>query len=233
MERARELQLQKEAGWLKEAIKSLRSLVQEEPGNFEGNFRLGDLLLAEVTKEGKRIPHNIENAIKHLSIAKQVRPDSWRVWLLASNAWHYRFEETQDYGDLDKAIERAKEASDKAEEFMDSDGMHRSKMELADLYLGRSRDPAGDGAKELAEAAALCEAIKNAFNGVQIRRRSDLLVTMAMVQLAQGKTPRKTIKEMLDTAVSIDQKNARAHRAVADFFAGGDGSDSGMSLVSG
>lgn len=211
---------------LNDAEKSFRDLVAREPGNFEANFRLAELLLGRSPKRKETRAGNIKKASEHLRTARQINPDSWRVWFLASAARKSKFEDSRDYADLDQAIKHAEEAINKATEFMDTDGMDQTKLVLAGLLLMRSKGPERDGSADLAVAAKLCNEIMDAFNGVQTRRKSNCLVTTAMVQLAQGGKPRSTIKEMLEEANSIDTDNANAHRAFAEFLEGGDGNDS-------
>jgi tetratricopeptide (TPR) repeat protein len=213
--------------------KSFRELVRKEPGNFEANFRLAERLLIRQPKKGETPSGNITKASEHLRTARQINPDAWRVWFLASAARRSKFANSRDYADLDRAITHAEEALKKATEFVDADGMDQTKLVLAGLLLDRSKDPERDGADDLARAAEYCNDIEKAFDGVQTRRKSDRLVFTAMVQLAQGGEPRNTIRKMLDEAIGIDTNNANAHRALAEFLEGGDGSDSGTSPVSG
>lgn len=210
-----------------EAEKSFGKLWDKEPGNFEVNFRLAELLLGRPPRKGETRTGNIKKAIGHLRTARQINPDSWRIWFLASAARESRFEELRDYRDLDQAIKHAEEAIKKATEFVDTDGVDQTKLVLAGLLLDRSKDPKRDGAADLAKAAQLCNEIEDVFNGRQTRRKSNCLVTTAKVHFAQGGDAEDTtIRKMLDEAIKIAPNNAKAHRALAEFLEGGDGGDS-------
>jgi|GEM_PF-2914453 len=211
------------------AKRAFEQLVKKEPGNFKGNFRLAELLLGRRPGKGETRAQNVEKAIRHLRAARQINPDSWRVWFMASLARRIKFEGSGDYVDLEWAIKHAYDAVEKAEAFMDRDGANRTKLELAKLHLMKSEDPDVDQSEELSAAAVLCIEIENAFNGLQKRRLSDCLVTTALVLLAQGDTSHVRIKDMLERALEADKDNPNALQAMGKFQKNNEDTDAGIS----
>ncbi len=198
-----------------EALGAFARLVTQEQGHFEANLRVGELHLLHVDLEASRGREHVDKAIEHLCTAQQIKPESCRVWQLASRAQHMKFEGTKNREYLDQALAYSETALARAEDLMDVDGIHASKVLLARLLLVRSYDAPGDYSADLARAAAYCAELQDAFNGVQSRRRSEYLVIDALVRLQQGATDLDEIEAKIRQAEELAPDNKNAHLAKA------------------
>ena len=202
-------------GELDAASTAFEQIIIDDPGNFEANFRLADLLIQRVN--GKSEKERLEEAVERLCWAKQMRPEASRVWLLLSWAKFKLAEMATDETLLREAIDYATRAEEWAIEYMDLDAMVQAKTHLAHCLFQLSKHVHdSEAAQALVRADELCEEVRITFGSVLEKHRSDYLATHAFVRLAKGDTEYEEIQAMIDAGKSADSTNPRVYQAEAE-----------------
>ena len=198
-----------ESGNSEKALEIFTEVSRLDRGCFEANYRAAELLLANRPKNKHDEKRLIEAIIQHLSLAMQSCPRSPRVWYLSSWAHFKRFELLREFSDLDLAVRFAESALDQAYKIMDVDGMILSKTCLARKLLERSQwgENETDNAKDLLQAARLCNEVSRVVSRVHKETRAEYLVTHALVRLEQGDTAFEEIEKMIQEAETLNPQN--------------------------
>jgi class 3 adenylate cyclase len=102
LEYARQLFLKKDPESQKEAYDTFSEIVEKEPGNYDANCGLAELILQR--KRGGL--EELKEAEKHLCVAVQNQPRYFRVRLLMGWASFKKYEEHGDPDDLDRAVKQ-------------------------------------------------------------------------------------------------------------------------------
>ncbi|MBI2806024.1 MAG: adenylate/guanylate cyclase domain-containing protein [Planctomycetes bacterium] len=193
-------------------------VIKGDPGNFEANVRAAELLLhrSRYNKPGIQ-GAALEEVIKHLSLAKQTRPDSPHSWLLACWTRFKRFELQRNPDDLVRAVDFAETAKNAAEKILDSVGTLLAKTYLARMLLARAEWSADDvaSANDIAAAAKYCGEVQEVIRHVQGKRLAQYLVTHVLVRLAQGESDYDGIEKMITEAKEVDPTNSDLEHAYA------------------
>lgn len=195
------------AGRNDEAMGALTEVVENDPGNFEANFRAAEILLHKRSNSRGEERETLDRIIQHLSLAKQTRPESSRVWYLASWTRAKRFELLRDMADLERAIQFAEISLARAEELMDFDGTVQAKICLARQLVERSEWVTETDPTDLARATELCEEVRAVVKERQQSLLADYMITHALVRLRQKDTDYEGVRMMLEEAQSIDPAN--------------------------
>lgn len=209
------------------AGQTFETALKEDPGSFEANFRLGELLIFHPRdlRPGASNMEVLEEVFEKLGVAKQICPNSCRVWLLASHArFKYHEELVSAHGEMTDAAANnlrlsmtfAATALAKAEEVMDTEGIISSQIRLARVQLMCRKilnDPI-----DIEDIVALCDQVDCAFTDVMEKRRSEYLVTNVLVRLESGEEDYERFEEMLDEASRISPKSKDVARAKATLF---------------
>ena len=191
------------------ALDVFEEVTRQDPGNFEANVRAAQILLQSEVTTHEEEHALLKRVIDHLSLAKQIRPESSFVWHLASWTRYRRFEVLRELTDIHKAIEFAETAMKRAEEMMDIHGALQAKICLAWKLQIRAEWSGKTSAADLALAAELCRDVSNYVRRAQGTLLSDYLYTHAIVRLAQGDQDHDDIEKMIQEAEQHDQWNGK------------------------
>lgn len=190
---------------LQRALETLQDVVKDDPGNFEANVRAAQILLHKKPNGYEDERANLDGAIHHLSLAKQIRPESWRVWHLASWTRYRRFQLLRDLKDLERAVGFAQTALERADDMMDIHGVLQAKVCLAWKLLVRSEWVSTNTESDLARAADLCRDVSKDVHNAQGVLLADYLYTHAAVRLSQHDQDYVGIEKMIKEAEQANQ----------------------------
>jgi len=201
-----------------DALRLYREILDVDRGNFEANIRCVEIILHRVaSNETNRFKILDEVIHRYLCIAKQIRPESSRVWRLLGWAYYLQAVDARDDSLLSTALERAKLAMSCAQEYMDRNGEVETGILLALILRELGRSDETKRADSLAKANEYCADVGSQIVDFLHRTHSDHLAIQALVRADLGEEP-DVVEKMLAEARDTDPRNPRVHEALAEFY---------------
>jgi len=209
IERARELLKDKRNS---DALAQFQRVLAVDQANFEANVRKAELLMSTVNSG--HTEQYLEEARELLRVAKQIRPESPKVWLLLS--WcDFRLFELQGKSDLlERAIKHVQRAVELATDHMEIGSLVQAQASLVQYHIARGRLDANLRASELEAAQRICSELQLLYDGVINRYKADYLVTHAMTLLESGNQQYGLVEQMLQEAIKLDPANLIVYKVL-------------------